>query len=99
MVPSFFRSIAALFHDKKSSGNDFCLYVFGVILSIRIQDGVNDTHRPTVTDEQKEADQNEDDSDLNVKKVSDTSLCINSSCETAENDNAACVTRWSYVRR
>lgn len=69
LVPSFFRSIATLFHGKKSSGNDFFLSVFGVILSIRIPDGVSDPHRPTATDEWKEAAPNEDDSDLNIKKV------------------------------
>lgn len=38
-------------------------------MSIRNQDGVGDPHRPTGADEQKEAEQNEDDSDLNIKKV------------------------------
>lgn len=69
LVLSFFRSIATLLHGKKSSGNDFFLSVFGVILCIRIQDGVSDLHRPTATDEWKEAEQNEDDCDLNIKKV------------------------------
>lgn len=66
---TFFRSIATLFHGNKSSGNDFFLSGFGVIFSIRIQDGVSDLHRPTATDEWKEAEQNEDDGDLNIKKV------------------------------
>lgn len=38
-------------------------------MSIRIQDGVSDPHHPTAADERKEAEQNEDDSDLNIKKV------------------------------
>lgn len=38
-------------------------------MSIRIQDGVSDPHQPMATDERKEAEQNEDDSDLNIKKV------------------------------
>lgn len=97
LVLSFFRSIATLFHGNKSSGNDFFLSGFGMIFSIRIQDGVSDLHRPTATDEWKEAEQNEDDGDLNIKKVRKRPRVLIHPVK--HNDNTACVTRWSYVRR